>query len=186
MSAELQAELQKYPREPVPIDPSSWVQGEDYPVTALISGLKGVTSVEVQVNAFGEAAGCVTTESSGVRLLDQRACSAITTRARFYPALDEKQQPVAGLYRTKVRWQVEEAEGRVADASHSIQAQYYGPGRLTDCQWRGGGAPLIPAQIICDKLNGEDIWLSDVNGVGPVDFLAPDDVIEEALAEAAD
>lgn len=101
--------LARYPRSPVPRTyPGDWVRSEDYPGVALNNDLEGRLSFKVAVDPYGEVTDCTITRSSGFRAFDDRACAAISTRARFYPAFDENQQPVAGTYASSVRWVIAE------------------------------------------------------------------------------
>lgn len=73
---------------------------------ALEGDIEGRLRFVVEVSPFGEVEKCEITESSGYEELDSRACSAISTRAKFHPALDADNQPVAGEYSTSVRFQI--------------------------------------------------------------------------------
>ena len=86
--------------------PLPWITVDDYPTKAFEREWQGVTSFEVIVAPDGRAADCKITKSSGLKQFDERACAALKTRARFYPALDETGQPVAGTFSSSVRWQI--------------------------------------------------------------------------------
>ncbi|PZO72044.1 MAG: hypothetical protein DI636_01545 [Pelagerythrobacter marensis] len=97
--------LAEFPRAPLPKgSPGRWLISDDYPRGAETAGLEGVLSFRLDVDPFGEVTSCEILKSSLVRSLDARACNALSTRARFYPALDENQQPVAGSYNGTVRF----------------------------------------------------------------------------------
>ncbi len=102
------ARLQEYPRGPIPKNRDEWLVSEDYPAQALNDENEGVLSLKIGVDAFGEVFDCEVTRSSGYVMFDRRACDAISTRARFYPALDEGQQSVKAYYDQTVRWQMED------------------------------------------------------------------------------
>jgi protein TonB len=78
--------------------PNWWITPGDYPESASGTGLYGALAYRVAVDTFGEVTGCEVTQSSGVAAFDHRACAAVSTRARFYPAQDHQQQTVAGLW----------------------------------------------------------------------------------------
>lgn len=95
------------PRGAIPAtSPATWVLPEDYPNIALQGGIEGRTSVTVEVSAFGEVSSCEITTPSGYTELDDRVCNAISTRAKFYPALDRQDNPTKGSYTASVRWQI--------------------------------------------------------------------------------
>ena len=93
------------PRGAVPATaPQSWVLPKDYPKIALDGGITGKTRFSVSVTPFGEVDECRITQPSGYPELDARVCSAISTRARFHPALDAEDRPVEGSYSSTVVW----------------------------------------------------------------------------------
>ncbi|WP_428630532.1 TonB family protein [Sphingopyxis sp.] len=86
-------------RKPTPRgSPNGWISGADYPAGASGDGRVSVTLV---VDTGGRPISCVVTQSSGVDLFDQAACSALQRRARFNPALDAYGRPTVGNYPTR-------------------------------------------------------------------------------------
>ncbi|WP_417622948.1 TonB family protein [Parasphingorhabdus sp.] len=97
------------PRGAIPATPpQTWVLTQDYPNIALQGDIQGTTSFRVSVSSFGDVNACKITQPSGYEELDTRVCSAITTRAKFYPALDADDRPTEGVYSSSVRWVIEE------------------------------------------------------------------------------
>ena len=93
--------------KPVPKNnPGSWANAGDYPSRALQQEKEGTTRFTVTVGPNGRVTNCTVTGSSGTPELDTTACSKITSRARFDPALDANGQPTTGTYSNSVRWQI--------------------------------------------------------------------------------
>jgi periplasmic protein TonB len=83
-----------------------WVTTEDYPSRALREEREGVTAVAWDITTEGRVANCRITSSSGSPDLDQAACTNITRRGRYKPALDEAGNPIASTDSRRVRWQM--------------------------------------------------------------------------------
>ena len=99
------AELKQFPRGPLPrTEPARWVT--EYPSGALQAQLQGRLVTRLEVDAFGEVTNCEVVESSGVIAFDQRSCAALVSNGRFYPALDEDQQPVKSEFIQAVRYEI--------------------------------------------------------------------------------
>ena len=97
------------PRGAIPAaPPHTWVVSDDYPSIALDGDIEGRTGFRVVVSPFGEVSSCEITKPSGYTELDERVCNAISTRARFYPALDKNDQPTEGAYSAHVVWIISE------------------------------------------------------------------------------
>lgn len=98
-------ELRKFPRGPQPRTyPGSWVVSEDYPRIALDNEMAGVTVVRLTVDVYGEVSACEVSDPSPFAALDRRVCDTISTRARYYPAMDAEQNPVVAEVSQAVRW----------------------------------------------------------------------------------
>jgi protein TonB len=87
-------------------DPGSWVTPEDYPSGPLHEGAQGTTGFRVTIDTSGKVASCEITSSSGNDQLDKATCQYVTRRARFTPAKDTDNKPVAGSYASRVKWVV--------------------------------------------------------------------------------
>jgi TonB family protein len=74
---------------------------EDYPVSALQSGLQGTTMVKLVVSPDGAILSCETVKSAGSPDLDLRACQMYRSRGRFeFTGIDKPvtlQAPVTWL-----------------------------------------------------------------------------------------
>lgn len=87
-------------------DPAQWITNDDYPPSALNSGDEGVTGIAWDINAQGRVENCRVTSSSGSAALDRAACSAITRRGRYSPALDQSGNAIRSSSSRRVRWQL--------------------------------------------------------------------------------
>lgn len=97
------------PKDPQPRgNPGRWVTTNDYPSRSIREEQEGVTSVRLAVNANGDVTSCQVTRSSGHSQLDEATCKNMERRARFRPATDGNNNPVAGFYSQSVRWQLPE------------------------------------------------------------------------------
>jgi protein TonB len=81
---------------------------EDYPRAALQRGSQGLTRVLIRIRADGTAYGCRIHQSSGDPELDWTACTIVTRRTRFHPALDLSGAPVEQIAILPVRWMLGE------------------------------------------------------------------------------
>ena len=82
--------------------------GDDYPADAADRNEQGTTQVRLSIGAQGKVAGCTVTESSGSASLDGATCRIITVRARFAPAKDSHENPVASTFTQSVTWRLAE------------------------------------------------------------------------------
>lgn len=85
-------------------DPARWITNDDYPPSAIRAGAQGTTSISWEINAEGRVENCVVTASSGNSDLDRAACSALTRRARYTPAVDSNGSPTRSKSSRRVRW----------------------------------------------------------------------------------
>lgn len=85
---------------------SSWVTPEDYPPTALRTGMSGTTVFALSIDANGAILSCAVTRSSGSTELDQATCHYVTRRAVFSPAVDAGGRAVPSTYVGTMRWVV--------------------------------------------------------------------------------
>lgn len=138
-----QQDLREHPRPPLPRNsPGSWLDSDDYPSTTLHSGLEGRVGFSVTVDVHGEVSDCGVTRSSGVPAFDRRVCNAVSTRARFFPALDGQQEPVRGEYQSTVVWQID----RTSVPDVELRAEVSRAGEVTGCVWTGGSA--LPGDLL--------------------------------------
>lgn len=83
-----------------------WILSEDYPFAALTAEMEGVTSVVMRVSDQGMVDGCTVTESSGWPILDDMSCNLLKLRARYEPAKDRRNRPVAMNITQRINWQL--------------------------------------------------------------------------------
>ena len=91
----------------LPTDSSTahrWVTDLDYPVSALAKGAGGTTIARWTIGIDGRVHDCTVVKSAGDTALDKAACTAITSRGRYRPALDKDGKPVISWAIRKVRW----------------------------------------------------------------------------------
>lgn len=95
------------PKAPAPAnDPSRWATTNDYPASALRREEQGVTRFRVVVSSDGRPLNCEVTASSGSKLLDDKTCDLVESRARFEPATNDAGERIVGTYSNAVRWQL--------------------------------------------------------------------------------
>ena len=93
--------------EPTPIgDPASWFPADAYPPSAKAEGAEGRTVFSVNVDARGRVTSCNILQSSGTPLLDSTTCALAVTNGHFNPAVDASGKPVAGVWKSAMRWQL--------------------------------------------------------------------------------
>lgn len=102
---EVPAEL---PSSPVPCNPGTWANANDYPVDALRNEVEGVSRFELTVDSAGKTTRCRINGTSGHDSLDMTTCRLMMQRATFVPAHDESGRPVEGTWSSAVRWEIPE------------------------------------------------------------------------------
>lgn len=97
------------PRAAMPrTNPAYWVTNDDYPSRSLRSEEQGLVSFRLTVDQRGRATGCEITGSSGYAQLDETTCSLMMRRSKFYSALNDAGEPIAGTWASRIRWEVPE------------------------------------------------------------------------------
>jgi len=84
--------------------PDRWVTADDYPLAARRARRMGTTAVTGTIDVDGRLKGCSVAQSSGSPDLDAAACTALTRRARFTPALDPSGKPTPQRFSRRVVW----------------------------------------------------------------------------------
>ncbi len=87
-------------------NPAEWVSTDDYPPSALRGEEEGTSAIAWDINAQGRVENCRVTASSGSAALDRAACSAITRRGRYSPALDQSGNPIKSSSSRRVTWKM--------------------------------------------------------------------------------
>lgn len=83
------------------------IYDSEYPAEALNAARAGKTRTYVTVDTEGKPAKCTVVRSSGTRVLDDAACTAIKKRLRYEPARDAAGKPVVAISSFNVSWQLE-------------------------------------------------------------------------------
>jgi protein TonB len=95
--------------DPVPLQPLfTWVMNDDYPTEAMSHDAQGTVAFRLDIDANGVPTGCTVTTSSGSSALDDTTCRIMRERARFSPARNESDRPVAGTFASRITWRMQE------------------------------------------------------------------------------
>lgn len=134
------------PPEPEPVNGS--LQGlftsDDYPPQALDRGDQGQAGIVIRTDPKGLIKDCVVEESSGSSLLDKQTCDVLRQRAKFKPAQDMHGVAVAGEYRSRIAWKIEE-DATPSDPWATRMVLNFAPdGRPLSCRLELEGA-MAPA-----------------------------------------
>ncbi|MBL9069411.1 MAG: energy transducer TonB [Sphingopyxis sp.] len=86
--------------------PARWVATDDYPLEELRRDIQGTVAFQLKIDSKGAVENCLILHSSKSAVLDQLACKLLRERAKFKPARDANDQPVASFYVNRVRWQI--------------------------------------------------------------------------------
>ncbi len=127
-------------------NPGGWVTPADYPPEALREKRGGALRFLVRIAADGTPVECNVIESSGVPSLDEKTCSLIIKRAKFYPAQDADGRSVASSYTNAIRWSLpSEAANVLEPKSETLSFILDEDGSIKDCKFdvRGAGAEAI-------------------------------------------
>ena len=90
-------------------NPGSWVTNDAYPPSSVRDQEQGISGLTFEVNAQGRIENCRVSSSSGSATLDRTACSLVTRRGRYSPALNAAGQPVPGGTKTlRFTWKLPE------------------------------------------------------------------------------
>lgn len=84
--------------------PGSWVANDDYPALAVRQGHEGTVGFLLQIDSSGTPTSCSIAQTSGFEELDERTCAILMQRARFSPARDAKEKPMAAAYSSRLSW----------------------------------------------------------------------------------
>jgi len=66
---------------------------DDYPAEAVLNRWQGTVGTELTVGPDGSPTACRITKSSGYKVLDDKTCELLMTRAKFLPAKDKDGKP---------------------------------------------------------------------------------------------
>lgn len=141
--------------------------------------MEGEVAFELEIDPYGEVSNCKLLRSSGIASLDRRSCAAIMTRARFYPAMNDKQEPVAGRtrYNTSLYDPVLHSHNML-----KLLADLDADGLIRSCEWSIENSPSIDPMPICRaKLLADD----DARAFGEVPIWVSEEEAASILAAAA-
>ena len=139
---------------PAPINFDQVISSDNLPEYLIEKGGGSwVVGVRLNVGSDGVLKGCDVEISSGIALLDKQTCGTLQRRAQFKPAVWTDGTPVIGVYRTAIRFVVNESTEKPpgpidADLELSVSAMPRGvhspatvgvmfavgsDGRISDC-----------------------------------------------------
>lgn len=90
------------------VEAQYWISSDDYPLEAMRNEWQGTSAIEWTIDRHGRAVDCHTTSSSGYKVLDDAACNAITSNARYIPARDAQGRRIEMTSRRRVVWRLPE------------------------------------------------------------------------------
>lgn len=88
-------------------NPGDWFPPDSYPPEARVANQEGRTVFALDIDARGRIMACHIVKTSGSDLLDSTTCSQLIANGRFEPAKDTNGRPVAGQWRSAMRWQLQ-------------------------------------------------------------------------------
>ncbi|WP_404337609.1 energy transducer TonB [Sphingomonas sp. MMS12-HWE2-04] len=99
----VQASLQRAPRPISP--PYKWLTSQDYPVASVMNGRNGMVQFRLDIDAEGKVGGCYVLDRTNPDEFADITCRAVSSRAKFEPALDAQGKAVRSYFVQKVQWQ---------------------------------------------------------------------------------
>lgn len=87
-------------------DEAHWIIADDYPADSIRREETGTVRIRWLIDDRGRVRQCGILESSGYPRLDDAACRAISTRARYRPARDATGRAIETTRQRTVRWQL--------------------------------------------------------------------------------
>lgn len=88
---------------PIPLsNPLNWILPSDYPQEQLLNGAQSIVRFRLNVDDKGEATDCTIQESFGDKEFDKAVCKALIRNAKFTPAKDQHNKPMASYWNEKV------------------------------------------------------------------------------------
>jgi TonB family protein len=111
LGAATAAERGKLMQMPLPLgSPGGWATNSDYPEKSRRAAMQGTASFSLTVGESGKVLNCSITNTSGDQLLDIQTCRVMLARAKFGPARDMQGQPIASVFRSRVRWAIDSGD----------------------------------------------------------------------------
>ena len=122
------------PSGPHPLAPlGTLISAADYPLVAKAQGVTGKVGFRLRVDTSGKPDGCVVSETSGSRDLDDATCDLMLARARFQPARGSDGAPTRGNYSTRVMWMIESEPEAVANEMVRVRSELDATGKVLSC-----------------------------------------------------
>ena len=82
----------------------AWLRSSDYPSGMLMTGQSATIHYRLDLDETGKVIGCHVAEITKAEGFVAITCRALSSRARFLPALDAKGAPVKSFFAGLVRW----------------------------------------------------------------------------------
>lgn len=121
------------------------IRDDDYPASAIANEEQGTVAVRIAVDERGRAADCTVETSSGSAAIDAKTCEIVKERATFTPATNAAGQPVAGEFRQRITWRLDDPIMPAEDWSSEVVVTYYPDGKTITCKSEGKGAFKSPS-----------------------------------------
>lgn len=91
--------------KPMPIgNPGAWATNDDYPPRSKAARDEGEVRFALTIDDTGRVIRCDIEHTSGHRELDFQTCRLLFARAKFRPARAMQSQPIASVFRSRIRW----------------------------------------------------------------------------------
>jgi protein TonB len=126
------------PRPPYPkkawAKPSIWsaIGQSDYPISSWNNDEEGLVEFDLKIDAEGRLEDCLITKSSGFPILDRKACSLVSQRVEFVPAMLDAETPIASVYSAKYYWRKQQPE--LPPMSITMACTHDEKGVTSDCE----------------------------------------------------
>jgi hypothetical protein len=139
--------------KPVPIDPGQWITADDYPLELPRGYYDGTTGFSVEVDTQGNVRRCSVRSTSGDSILDKQTCRLLSARAHFWPARDEKGNPIRSTYTSRVVW---DAPGYAPEGSITVSVDQGVAKCVINASQTAGGSEndldFASCQALADKI----------------------------------
>jgi TonB family protein len=116
---------------------------DDYPPNALDHDDQGQVGIVIRTDPKGAISDCVVEETSKSEDLDKQTCDVIRKRAKFKPALNMQGRAVAGEYRARIRWQIEDEITPSDPWAVRTVVNFTSDGRALSCHMEFDGAKAL-------------------------------------------
>jgi len=161
--------------------PSTWIEPDDYPASAVAAEHEGATTVALEVDEHGRPSACTVASSSGYAQLDDLTCTLLVERARFTPATDDAGRAVASIFAQRVAWRI--PRERLITQGAKITFAVGPDGELAECtivkyQSLDGDLRCDPEMV---DVMAEEFLPSTLDGYRSVSILLAMEVADSAI-----